>query len=62
MGGNNGGKRGKGCQGTCIKDTWTKPKGCRRKMETTVLKQQFKKFKRKKIKNKKQKQKKNNVT
>ena len=23
----NGGKGGKGCQGTCIKDTWTKPKG-----------------------------------
>ena len=23
----NGGKQGKGCQGTCIKDTWTKPKG-----------------------------------
>ena len=25
--GDNGGKEGKGCQGTCIKDTWTKPKG-----------------------------------
>ena len=23
----NGEKQGKGCQGTCIKDTWTKPKG-----------------------------------
>ena len=23
------GTRGKGCQGTCIKDTWTKPKGGR---------------------------------
>ena len=22
-----GGKKGKGHQGTCIKDTWTKPKG-----------------------------------
>ena len=29
MGGDNGGERGKGCQGTCIKDTWTKPKGGR---------------------------------
>ena len=53
VGGNNGWKRGKGCQGTCIKDTWTKPKGDRiesgtwrwlgwvwtggGKMETTVL-------------------------
>ena len=26
MGGDNGGKKGKGHQGTCIKDTWTKPK------------------------------------
>ena len=49
------GKRGKVCQGTCIKDTWTKPKGVvlrvgggegwggrrsRVKMETTVLEQQ----------------------
>ena len=25
--GDNGGKRGKGHPGTCIKDTWTKPKG-----------------------------------
>ena len=25
----NGVESGKGCQGTCIKDTWTKPKGCR---------------------------------
>ena len=23
------GKKGKGCQGTCIKDTWTKLKGVR---------------------------------
>ena len=23
----NGGKQGKSHQGTCIKDTWTKPKG-----------------------------------
>ena len=30
VGGNNGWKRGKGCQGTCIKDTWTKPKGDRK--------------------------------
>ena len=29
MGEDNGGKRGKGHQGTCIKDTWTKPKGGR---------------------------------
>ena len=27
--GGNGEKRGKGCQGTCTKDTWTKPKGGR---------------------------------
>ena len=27
MGGDNWGKWGTGCQGTCIKDTWTKPKG-----------------------------------
>ena len=27
MGGNNEGKMGKGCQVTCIKDTWTKPQG-----------------------------------
>ena len=27
VGGDNGGKRGKGCQGTCIKDTWTKLNG-----------------------------------
>ena len=26
-GGNNGGKKRKGHQGTCIKDPWTKPKG-----------------------------------
>ena len=25
--GNNQGKKGKGHQGTCIKDPWTKPKG-----------------------------------
>ena len=25
----NGGKKGKGCQGTCINDSWTKPKGGR---------------------------------
>ena len=29
VGGDNGEKRGKGCQGTCIKDIWTKPKGSR---------------------------------
>ena len=29
VGGDNGGKNGKGCQGTCIKDTRTKPKGDR---------------------------------
>ena len=53
-------KLGKGCQGTCVKDPGTKPKGGRieggrwgagesggRKMETTVFEQQFKKvFKR----------------
>ena len=27
MEGNNMGKKGKGHQGTCIKDPWTKPKG-----------------------------------
>ena len=27
MGGDNGGKKGKGHPGTCIKDPWTKPKG-----------------------------------
>ena len=27
-GGDNGGRKGKGHQGTCIMDTWTKPKGC----------------------------------
>ena len=27
--GNYGEKRGKGCQGTCIMDTWRKPKGGR---------------------------------
>ena len=27
--GDNGGKKGKDCQGTCIKDPWTKPKGGR---------------------------------
>ena len=31
MGGSNGGKKGKGCQGTCIKDPWTKPKWGRTK-------------------------------
>ena len=52
MGGDNGRKRGKGWQGTCIKSTWTKPKGDRIQgarwgwlggwggMETTVLEQQ----------------------
>ena len=25
--GDNGGKKGKSCQGTCVKDTWTKLKG-----------------------------------
>ena len=29
MKGDNGGKKVKGCQGTCIKDPWTKPKGGR---------------------------------
>ena len=29
MGGNNGGERGEGRQGTCIKHPWTKPKGGR---------------------------------
>ena len=29
MRGDNGGKRRKGHQGPCIKDTWTKPKGGR---------------------------------
>ena len=29
MRGDNGGIKGKGCQRTCIKDTWTKPKGGR---------------------------------
>ena len=29
MGGDNGRKKGKGHQGTCIKDPWTKPKGGR---------------------------------
>ena len=29
VGGDNGGKRGRGCQGICIKDSWTKPEGCR---------------------------------
>ena len=29
MGGDNRGKKGKGCQGTCIKDPWTKSKGGR---------------------------------
>ena len=57
MGGDNGGKRRTGHQGTCIKDTWTKPKGVGLrveggdgwgggaggvKMETTVLEQQLK--------------------
>ena len=27
MGGDTGGEGEKGCQGTCIKDTWTKPRG-----------------------------------
>ena len=50
-----GGGKWEGCQGTCIKDTWTKPKGVRikggrwrwlawgggeGKIETTVLEQQ----------------------
>ena len=51
----NGGQKGKGHQGTCIKDSWAKPKGVgetvgggdewgrvgshRGKMETTVLEQ-----------------------
>ena len=56
MGGDTGGRgKGEGYSGTCIKDTWTKPKGGRikgekvgmagvggssgRKMETTVLEQ-----------------------
>ena len=46
------GGRGKGCQGTCIKDPWTKPKlgrieggkwggwGGGEKIKTTVLEQQ----------------------
>ena len=29
MGGEDEGERGKDCQGTCIEDTWTKPKGDR---------------------------------
>ena len=29
MRGDNGKKRGKGCQGTCVKEPWTKPKGGR---------------------------------
>ena len=29
VGRDNGGKGEKGCQGTCIKDPWTKPKGSR---------------------------------
>ena len=41
MGEDNEGEMMKGCQGTCIKDPWTKPKGGREsggvKMETTVL-------------------------
>ena len=56
-GGDNEGKKGKGHQGTCIKDPWTKPKRGRieggrwtggsggRKMETTACEQQYKKFK-----------------
>ena len=28
-GGDNGGKKGKGHPGTCIKDPWTKPNGSR---------------------------------
>ena len=59
--GDNGGQQRKGCQRTCIKDPWTKPKGVGLrvgggdgwgggehggvKMETTVLKQQLKKRK-----------------
>ena len=50
-GGDNRGKWGKGHQGTCIKDPWTKPKGVGLRveggdrwggaeMETTVLEQQ----------------------
>ena len=52
VGGGDGEKTGKG-QGTCIKDTWTKPKRGRieggvwgsggRKVETTVLEQKLKK-------------------
>ena len=48
-----GGDHGEGLSGTCIKDTWTKPKagkveGGRRgwgwgKMETTILQEQLKK-------------------
>ena len=52
MGGDFEGISGKGCQGTCIKDSWTKPKGVglrvgggdgwvwgsgKEKMETTVI-------------------------
>ena len=56
VGGDNEGKRGKGCQGTCVKDPGTKPKAGRieggrwgwlesgsgggGEMETTVLEQQ----------------------
>ena len=54
MGGDIGELTGEDCQGTCIKDTWTKPKGVgsrvgggvglgmghgRVKMETTVFEQ-----------------------
>ena len=53
--GNNGRKREKGCQGTCVKDTWKRQRGVASrvgggdgwrggngggKMETTVLEQQ----------------------
>ena len=51
--GDNEGKKGKSCQGTCIKDPWTKLKGGRiegvrresewgwGQMEITVLEKQF---------------------
>ena len=46
--GDNGGKKGKGHQGTCLKDPWTKPKGGwtgavdsgSKKMDTIVFEQQ----------------------
>ena len=36
MGGDNEGKRGKGCQGTCVKDPWTESKGGRMEMGSGV--------------------------